>query len=52
MGKPHASVEAEKKTMMEKEEPSLKGTLVSVLFVGFVIAAIWFGVFALYISRL
>ena len=40
---------------MQKEkkqaEESLKGTLISVFIVGFIIAAMWFGVYALYLHR-
>ncbi|MFC5465440.1 cytochrome C oxidase subunit II [Lederbergia graminis] len=31
--------------------PNLKGTLFSVFIVGFVIVAMWFAVYGLYISR-
>lgn len=36
----------------EKDEKSLKGTMVSVLFVGAVIVVMWVSVFWLYMSRL
>lgn len=34
-----------------ESEPNLKGTLVSVSFVGVVILVTWFGVLMLYLSR-
>ncbi|PBB07082.1 MULTISPECIES: cytochrome C oxidase subunit II [Salimicrobium] len=35
-----------------KKESSLKGTLISVFVVGFIIVAMWIGVYTLYIGRL
>ncbi|WP_347862036.1 cytochrome C oxidase subunit II [Salimicrobium sp. PL1-032A] len=35
-----------------KKDPSLKGTLISVFVVLFIIVAMWIGVYALYIVRL
>jgi len=34
-----------------KEEKNLKGTLLSVFILGFLIVASWFGMFALYLDR-
>ena len=37
--------------MRKKDEPSLKGTFVSVLLLGAFILVSWLGVFVLYIAR-
>ncbi|WP_138420681.1 cytochrome c oxidase subunit 2A [Aquibacillus sediminis] len=35
----------------KKNEENLKGTLVSVFLVGFIILIMWFGAYGLYLSR-
>ena len=39
--------------MSKKKEPemNLKGTLISVFIVGFIIIAMWFAVYAMYLAR-
>lgn len=37
--------------MKKKDEPSLKGTFVSVMLLGAFILVAWIGVFALYMAR-
>ncbi|TGB02848.1 cytochrome C oxidase subunit II [Halobacillus salinus] len=38
--------------MKKSQQPSLKGTLISVFFVGFIIVLMWVSIYFLYVSRL
>ncbi|WP_099158317.1 cytochrome c oxidase subunit 2A [Virgibacillus ndiopensis] len=40
-----------KHSSLQKEDPNLRGTLISVLLLGTFIAVSWFGVFAIFVSR-
>jgi len=51
MAKPYLSTQTTEPAA-NKEPSTLKGTLASVLLLGLFIAAVWGGVFALYVSRL
>lgn len=44
-------LDTEKQTTPETEEPSLKGTLVSVIILGLFLLISWFGVWYIFISR-
>ncbi len=43
--------EPDRKSSPDQKEPSLKGTLVGVLFIGGFIAVTWFSIFSLFLSR-